>query len=97
MPGQSPIPVVIIEQDHGMTTGEWWVTVSAFALTGVTLLSLLAIVHQDHEMVILLRKILSALTPPYRSPGLRPGKGSPGTDVTNVPAEQVNKIIAPRS
>lgn len=74
-PGQSPVPVIIIQQGHeGMAawSGEWWVTVSAFALTLVTLLT---IVHTDiilHHLV----KLVRAITPPYR----RTPAPSPVTD-----------------
>lgn len=65
MPGPTPIPVIIIQQGHeGMTawSGEWWVTVSAFALTLVTLMT---IVHTDiilHHLV----RLVKAIAPPYR-------------------------------
>ncbi len=95
-PGQSPIPVVIVEQDHGMTTGEIWVTGSTIALTLVTMATLVAMIHQDHKLVQAVIAALKALTPPYRA-GLRPGKEPAGTDVTNAPAAPVNKIISDRS
>lgn len=88
-PGQSPIPVVIIQQGHeGMTTGEWWVTVSAFVLAAVTLAT---IVHVDVVLHHVLN-LVKALTPGRRT---LPGKvRSHGTD--NGQAEPVNKIITPR-
>lgn len=87
-PGQSPIPVVIIQQGHGegMTTGEWWVTVSAFCLAAVTLAT---VVHLD-VMLHHIRRMLAALIPVRRT---LPGRVlSRSTDNSG----NVEKAISPR-
>ena len=59
----SPIPVVIIQQaPEGMTTGELWLTGSTIALTVVTMLTLIIMIHQDHELVQAVVAALRALT-----------------------------------
>lgn len=89
-PGQSPIPVVIIQQHEGMTTGEWWVTVSAFALAGTTILTM---IHVDVVMHHILR-LVKTLVPTTR-------RGLPGrvlyTGTDNGQAEPVSKHIEPRA
>lgn len=89
-PGQSPIPVVIIQQEeHGMTTGEWWVTVSAFVLAGTTLAT---VVHVDVVLHHVLN-LIKALSPSTRR--TLPGRvRSRSTD--NAEPEPINKIIKPR-
>lgn len=94
--GQSPIPVIIIQSPEGMSTGEVWLTGSTIALTVVTLLTLAAMVHQDHELVKAVIAALKALTPPYRRPDTL--RGEPGSrETSNGPTVPVNKIMSDRS
>lgn len=90
-PGQSPIPVVIIEHGHeGLVawSAEWWVTVSGFAVAGVTLLT---IIHMDvvlHHLVSLVK----AMTPTRRTLRGKVTSHDPG----NTPESTPDKAIKPR-
>lgn len=95
--GQSPIPVVIIQQGHeGMSTGEVWLTGSTVALTVVTLMTLFVMIHSDHELSKLIRQLLIAIVPPYRRPDTLRGEVT-SHSADNGEAIPVNKIISPRS
>lgn len=61
-PGQSPIPVIVMEAAHGFPWMEFWlITVPTILLAIVTL-------HADHEAFVTVRLVLNRVLPPYRKP-----------------------------
>jgi hypothetical protein len=80
-PGQSPIPVIVLEAAHSFPWMEFWL------ITVPTVLLALVTLHADHELFVMLRLVLSRVLPPYRRPeptsqpdGLLPKAPVPGED-----------------
>lgn len=65
-PGQSPIPVVIIDPAAHASSVELWIVGTNIALTTVTLAVVLLEIHKDHEAIKALLTLIARLLPPYR-------------------------------
>lgn len=91
----TPMPVVVVES--GSHTLELWLVGSTVALTLVTALTLVVMIHQDHQLVQLVARLVAALAPRRRRTDALVGHPSrdPG-DLGNQAVNKVNRIMAPR-
>lgn len=82
-PGQTPIPVIVIQSHES-----FWdqaLTIGTSALVLVTFAALMIEIHKDHEIIKALLRIVARMIPPFRRPATEEPDDEADSDLDQMP------------